>query len=140
MSAPPVQDRGQTLAQRRLAYRLPLVRAALAHSADLVVIHPTPRPIRRPGAGPFIAIVDDRSPSRGPAAFDLAVLGILLLKARGALVLTGDCARSYGMAASIAASRPVSMVLVETTPDHGEPWRALIQAKAPALPVLLKQN
>lgn len=140
MSAPPVPDRAQTPAQRRPVYRLPLVRAALAHGADLVVIHPAPRPVRRLGAGPFITIVDDRSPSRGPAAFDAAVLGILLRRARGALVLTGDCARSYGMAASIASSRLVSMVLVETTPDHGEPWRALIQATAPALPVLLKQH
>lgn len=140
MSMPPVPDRAQRPAQRRPVYRLPLMRAALAHGADLVVIHPAPRPVRRPGAGPVIAIVDDRSPARGPAAFDLAVLGILLLKARGALVLTGDCARSYGVAASIAAHRPVSMVLVETAPDHGEPWRALIQATAPALPVLLKQH
>jgi hypothetical protein len=140
MSAPPVSDRTQTPVQRRPVYRLPLLRAALAHGADLVVIHPAPRPVHRLGAGPFIAIVDDRSPSRGPAAFDLGVMGILLERARGVLVLTGDCARSYGMAASIASSRPVSMVFVETTPDHGEPWRALIHAEAPALPVVLKHN
>ncbi|MGE8130070.1 hypothetical protein ACQKQD_24120 [Methylobacterium sp. NPDC080182] len=55
-------------------------------------------------------------------------------------MLTGDCAPSYGVVASVAACRPVSMVLVETTPDHGEPWRAFIQATAPGLPVVLKHN
>ncbi|MGU3663943.1 hypothetical protein ACLBX9_07130 [Methylobacterium sp. A49B] len=39
-------------------------------------------------------------------------------------MLTGDCAPSYGVAASVAACRSVSMFLVETTPDHGEQWWA----------------
>ncbi|MEE7441089.1 hypothetical protein MOR12E_19535 [Methylobacterium oryzae] len=103
-------------------------------------LHPAPHPFRRPAAVPLVAVVNDRSPSRGPAAFDPGVLQNLLQDIRGALILTGDCAPSYRHAVPIAVSRRLSMILVETTPAHGELWRILISDRAPASLVVLTQH
>ncbi|MCJ2139419.1 hypothetical protein [Methylobacterium sp. E-066] len=140
MSLPPIQNPGPTPAQRRPVYRLPLLRAVCRHGAGLVVVHPMPDPVRNPGAGPFAAIVDDRAAPAGPDAFDVAALRRLLRRVHGALVLLNDCTSSYEMAASVIRYGRASVVLVETTPAHGEAWRSLLRQGPQAPVVVLKQH
>lgn len=134
------QDVCGTLTGRRPAYRLPPLTAVCECGLGAAFVRPAPHPFRRPAAGPLVAVVIDRSPSREPVAFESGVLQELLRDARGALVLTGDCAPSYRLAVSIALSRRISMILVETTPNLGEPWRILLRDRAPASLVVLTQN
>lgn len=131
---------GRPLALRRPTYRVPLLRAVCRHGAGLVVVYPMPEPVRRPGAGPFAAIVDDRTVSAGPDAFDEAALRRLLGRVQGALVLLSDCPSSYEMTAAVIRYGRASVALVETTSAHGEAWRAFIRRGPRAPVVVLKHN
>jgi hypothetical protein len=119
---------------------MPLLRAVCRHGAGLVVVYPMPEPVRKPGAGPFAVIVDDRTSPAGPDAFDEATLRRLLGRVHGALVLLSDCPSSYEMTAAVIRCGRASVALVETIPAYGEAWRAFIRKGRRAPVVVVQQN
>jgi hypothetical protein len=124
----------------RRGHRLPLARAVCEHRVGLVFVRPETRRTDPPSAGTFVAIVEDRPLSRGPAAFDQAAFRALVLSVRSVSVMcAADDAGPY-LEAAADAVKGASSLMVETTAVHGVAWRSAILAIVPTLPVVLRDE
>ncbi|MCP1540139.1 hypothetical protein [Methylorubrum extorquens] len=119
------------------ACRLPVFQAVLDHGPDLVLVQHRHRAFGPHGAGPFVAIIQDRPLARGPDAFDRPSLEELAGKANGVLVLTGRLSAGPYVRAASLIGRGRSVLVVETRPPRAEEWRAFTRNHAPAAPAIV---